>query len=162
MNQHSPSNLPAPCIVDSGIIVNKVDMLRLLKGLSHVRYIYRQDDQVTSTGEGRIMEAFADANQATLVANHSLYLNVYSFDYLEMVSSGHTETANTKSIESETARARTTFALVQENRCLCITPIVKDTDRYASREIDAAALEAIVTEALSASWDASLDDERNL
>ena len=56
----------------------------------------------------------------------------------------------------------TSFALVQENRCLCLTPIVKDTERYTTREIDAAALEAIVTEALSASWDAAIDDERNL
>ena len=56
----------------------------------------------------------------------------------------------------------TRFALVQENRCLCLPPIVKDTERYTTREIDAAALEAIVTEALSASWDASIDDERNL
>ncbi|MGD1865492.1 MAG: hypothetical protein ACFB0D_13140 [Phormidesmis sp.] len=146
MNHNYSSNLPAPCIVDSGIVVNKADMLRLLKGLSHVRYIHRQDNQVTSTGEGRVMEAFSDANQATLVANHSLYLNVHSFDYLEMVRSGD----------------ETSFALVQENRCLCLTPIVKDTERYATREIDAAALEAIVTEALSASWDASIDDERNL
>lgn len=146
MNHNYSSNLPAPCIVDSGIVVNKADMLRLLKGLSHVRYIHRQDNQVTSTGEGRVMEAFSDANQATLVANHSLYLNVHSFDYLEMVRSGD----------------ETSFALVQENRCLCLTPIVKDTERYTTREIDAAALEAIVTEALSASWDASIDDERNL
>lgn len=146
MKHNSFSKLPAPCIVDSGLVVNKADMLRLLKGLSHVRYIHRQDDQVTSTGEGRVMEAFSDANQATLVANHSLYLNVHSFDYLEMVRS-----------EDETS-----FALVQENRCLCLTPIVKATERYATKELDAAALEAIVTEALSASWDASIDDERNL
>lgn len=146
MNHNSSSNLPAPCIVDSGIVVNKADMLRLLKGLSHVRYIHRQDDQVTSTGEGRVIEAFSDENQATLVANHSLYLNVHSFDYLEMVRSGE----------------ETSFALVQESRCLCLTPVVKEAERYATREIDAAALEAIVTEALSASWDASIDDERNL
>ncbi|MEO1792512.1 MAG: hypothetical protein AAFR25_09855 [Cyanobacteria bacterium J06629_19] len=145
MNHNSSSNLPAPCLIDNGIVVHKTDMLRLLKGLSHVRYIHRQDDQITSTGEGRVMEAFSDANQATLVANHSLYLNVHSFDYLEMIRSGE----------------ETSFALVQDNRCLCLTPIVKETKCYSTREIDAATLEAIVTEALSASWDASIDDERN-
>ena len=145
MNYNSPSKLPAPCIVDSGIVINKIDMLRLLKGLSQVRYIYRQDDQVTSTGEGRVMEAFSDANQATLVANHSLYVNVNSFDYLEIVRSGD----------------ETSYALVQYNLCLCLTPIAKDVERHATREFDAATLEAIVTEALSASWDASIDDERN-
>ncbi|MGB7486037.1 MAG: hypothetical protein WA901_07590, partial [Phormidesmis sp.] len=85
-------------------------------------------------------------NQATLIANHSIYLNVHSFDYIELL----------------TTNDETTFALVQDNRCLCLTPIVKEANRYATRDIDAAALEAIVTEALSASWDASIDDERNL
>lgn len=145
MNSKHSSNLPAPCIVDSGIVVNKADMLRLLKDLRHVRYIHRQDDEITSTGEGCVMEAFSDANQATLVANHSIYLNVNSFDCLEIIPSGE----------------ETSFALVQENRCLCLTPVKRRCESQDRREIDAAALEAIVTEALSASWDASLDDDRN-
>jgi len=146
MNYNPSSHLPAPCIVDNGIVINKTDMLRLLKGLRHVRYIHRQDDEITSTGEGRVMEAFSDPSQATLVANHSLYLNVYSFDYMELLSSGED----------------TTFALVQDNRCLCLTPIAQEAERQATCDIDAAALEAIVTEALSASWDASIDDDRHL
>lgn len=146
MNHNSSSHLPAPCIVDNGLVINKSDMLRLLKGLRQVRYVYRQDNEITSTGEGCVMEAFLDPNQATLVANHTLYLNVHSFDYIELLSS-----------EEET-----TFALVQESRCLCLTPIDKKKERYATQEIDVAALEAIVTEALSASWDASMDDDRHL
>ncbi|MEL6490149.1 MAG: hypothetical protein AAFV85_07890 [Cyanobacteria bacterium J06634_6] len=145
MNHNSPSQLPAPCIVDNGIVVNKADMLRLLKGLRHVRYIHRQDDEITSRGEGCVMEAFADPAQATLVANRSLYVNVHSFDYLEVVTKG----------------ASTSFALIQDNRCLCLTPFTKEKERPMHSEIDAATLEAIVTEALSASWDASMDDERN-
>ena len=145
MNHNSPSQLPAPCIVDNGIVVNKADMLRLLKGLRHVRYIHRQDNDITSTGEGCVMEAFADPTQATLVANYSLYLNVHSFDYIEIVRGDQD----------------TSFALVQDNRCLCLTPIAKEKEQPPHSEIDAATLEAIVTEALSASWDASLDDERN-
>ncbi len=146
MNHNSSSHLPAPCIVDNGLVVHKVDMLRLLKGLRHVRYIHRQDNEITSTGIGCVVEAFSDPNQATLVANHNIYLNVHSFDYIELL----------------THKDETTFALVQDNRCLCLTPIVKAANRYAARDIDAAALEAIVTEALSASWDASIDDDRNL
>jgi len=146
MNHNSSSHLPAPCIVDNGLVVHKVDMLRLLQGLRHVRYIHRQDNEITSTGIGRVVEAFSDPNQATLIANHSIYLNVHSFDYIELLTTNN----------------ETTFALVQDNRCLCLTPIVKEANRYATRDIDAAALEAIVTEALSASWDASIDDERNL
>jgi hypothetical protein len=146
MNHKNSSNLPAPCLVESGIVVHKSDMLRLLRGLRRVRYIHRQDSTITNTGEGCVMEAFCDPHQATLVANRSLYLNVHSFDYLEMV----------------TTDEETSFVLVQDNRCLCLTPIANSIEDVATGQLDAAALEAIVTEALSASWDASLDDERNL
>ncbi len=146
MNHKNSSDLPAPCIVDSGIVVHKADMLRLLQGLRRVRYIHRQADEITNTGEGCVIEAFADPQQATLVANRSLYLNVHSFDYLEMVTAGE----------------ETSFVLVQDNRCLCLTPIANAVEDRSAHQLDAAALEAIVTEALSASWDASLDDERNL
>ena len=139
------SSLPAPCIVDSGIVVQKQDILRLLKGLHRVRYVYRQDDEITNTGEGCVIEIFCDPQQATLVANHSLYLNAHSFDYLELI----------------TQAGETSFVLVQENRCLCLTPLCDDkVERTA--QLDAADLEAIVTEAIAASWDASLDDDRHL
>lgn len=146
MNHKHSSDLPAPCIVDDGIVVHKTDMLRLLRGLRHVRYIHRQDNEITSTGEGCVMEAFSDPAQATLVANHSLYLNVHSFDYLELIRAGN----------------ETTFALIQDNRCLCLTPVSQSYESQTDSQLDAATLEAIVTEALSASLDASLDDERNL
>ncbi|EDX85327.1 hypothetical protein S7335_3026 [Synechococcus sp. PCC 7335] len=145
MNYNSSGNFLAPCIIDNGIVVRKADMLRLLKDLRHVRYIHRQDNEIINTGEGCIMEAFADPHSATLVANHSLYLNVHSFDYMEIVRS----------------EADTSFVLVQDNRCLCLTPVSRVSSDRSNREIDVAALEAIVTEALSASWDASIDDERN-
>ncbi|MGB7088325.1 MAG: hypothetical protein WBD47_22410 [Phormidesmis sp.] len=146
MNHRNSSDLPAPCLVESGIVVHKSDMLRLLRGLRRVRYIHRQDNEITNTGEGCVIETFANPKQATLIANHSLYLNVCSFDYLEMVPAGE----------------ETTYVLVQDNRCLCLTPIANPLEDRSTRHLDAAALEAIVTEALSASWDASLDDERNL
>ena len=147
MKQSQPSHLPAPCIVDNGIVDQKQDMLRLLRSLRRVRYIHRQDDEITNMGEGCVMEAFCDPLQATLVANHSLYLNAHSFDYLEII---------TKSTETG---AETTFALVQENRCLCLTPL-SESKAASTAQIDAADLEAIVTEAIAASWDASLDDDR--
>ncbi|MGC1308030.1 MAG: hypothetical protein WA885_12450 [Phormidesmis sp.] len=145
MNHKNTSPLPAPCIVDNGIVVHKKDILRLLKGLRRVRYIHTQDNEITNTGEGCVVEAFCDPTQATLVANHSLYLNVHSFDYLEMITTGED----------------TTFALVQDDRCLCLTPVSTPKETL-SHSIDAATIEAIVTEALSASWDASLDDDHYL
>ena len=153
MNHRTSDDLPAPCIVESGIVVNKTDMLRLLKSLRRVRYIHRQDDEITNRGEGCVMEAFSDPTQATLVANHSLYLNVDSFDYLEMVTTADDTDADAGFV--------TNFALVQDNRCLCLTPMNNDLGERSARQLDAAALEAIVTEALSASWDASLDDDRH-
>ncbi len=141
----SANSLPAPCLVDNGIVINKSDMLRLLGGLRQVRYVHKQDSEITNTGEGCVMEAFADPTQATLVANRSLYLNVHSFDYLEMV----------------TTSTETSFVLVQDNRCLCLTPIAPTAEETSGHPLDAAALEAIVTETLSASWDASLDDDRH-
>ena len=150
MNPKNSSNLPvslhAPCIVDSGIIFHKADMLRLLKGLRQVSYIHRQDKTITNTGKGCVVEVFCDPTQATIVANRSLYLNVHSFDYLELIANNE----------------ETSFALVQDDRCLCLTPLPNANDLPAISQLDAATLEAIVAEALSASWDASLDDDRNL
>lgn len=145
MNPNQPSKLPAPCIVENGIVVQKQDMIRLLSSLRQVRYIYRQDDKITNTGEGCVMEVFCDPNQATLVANHSLYLNTHSFDYLEILTNGE----------------ESTFALTQESRCLCLIP-ASESPAERTAQLDAADLEAIVTEAIAASWDASLDDDRHL
>ena len=145
MNHKKHSDLPAPCLVENGIVVHKADIQRLLQGLSYVRYIHRQDREITNEGEGRVMEVFCDPMQATLIANRSLYINTYSFDYAEII----------------TKEKETTIALVQDDRCLCLIP--KETTQIASAcgQLDAATLEAIVAEALSASWDASLDDDRS-
>ena len=91
------------------------------------------------------MEVFCDPVQATLITNHSLYINIHSFDYAEMI----------------TKSDKTTIVLVQDERYLCLTPKDNPNEAPASSQIDAATLEAIVTEALSASWDASLDDDRS-
>ncbi|PZO15725.1 MAG: hypothetical protein DCF25_13305 [Leptolyngbya foveolarum] len=146
MNHKKSGPFPAACIVDNGIVVQKQDMLRLLRSLRRVGYIYRQDDEITNTGEGCVMEAFCDPQQATIVANHSLYLNAHSFDYIEIITN-----CTENGVE-------TTFALVQENRCLCLTPLFEGkADKIA--QLDAADLEAIVTEAIAATWDASLDND---
>ncbi len=150
MNYSSSSgntNLPAPCIVDTGTLVNKRDMRRVLADLGQVRYVYRQDGQVLSQGEGYILDVFADAQQSTLVANHSLYLNVHSFDYLELGRSDD---------------QRACFSLVQDNRTLSLTPISNPLREQGDRPMDAAALEAMVAEVLSASIDMRLDDDEGL
>jgi hypothetical protein len=146
MSQDQPSRqIPAPCIIDSGIIINKADIHRLLSDLGRVRYIHNIDNRLQSEGEGWILEVFADPDRATLVANRRLYLNVLSFDYLQLYQSSEQETY---------------FDLIQENRQLRLIPICSTVqDREATSNIDAATLEAMVTQVLSAKWDVQLDDE---
>jgi hypothetical protein len=143
MTDQSPSAC-APCIVDTGIVIHKADMLRLLADLGHVRYYDIVDGGVRSQGIGYVMEVFSDPQCATIVVNCSLYLNVCSFDYLRL---------------STDLEQQTTFDLIQENRVLRLLPLshpLVDVERAG--ETDAQALEAAVADVLAASWDARLDN----
>ncbi|MEM6715172.1 MAG: hypothetical protein AAF827_19330 [Cyanobacteria bacterium P01_D01_bin.6] len=138
------SNMPAPCLVDQGIVVNKTDMLRLLNDLGQVAYTDVHDGSVVTKGTGYVMDVFAESGVSTLVANQSLYLNVYSFDYILL-----------EKLPSEQA----CFKLFQDNRYLQLVPMTSPIKEQAKRDLDTAAIEEIVAEALSASWDACLDDD---
>ena len=135
---------PAPCIVDTGIVLNKQDMQRLLADLDRVRYIHLQDGVAVSEGEGCILEVFADPQRSTLIANHAIYLNVYSFDYLELKQSPTQESY---------------FDLIQDDRKLRLIPLSNPLQEQITHSLNAAALEAVVAEVLSASWDVQIDDE---
>ncbi len=138
--------LPAPCIVDTGTVVNKQDMLRLLADLSRVRYSHMQDGVLASEGEGHVLEVFADPQRSTLIANHALYLNVHSFDYLELG----------KSLEQEPW-----FNLIQDDRQLRLIPLSNPMIEQNHHRLNVAALEAVVAEVLSANWDVQIDDEEH-
>jgi hypothetical protein len=138
------AKLPAPCIVDTGIVIGKQDMHRLLADLNRVRYVYRQDNRLLSEGEGYVLEVFADPQQSTLVANHTLYLNVYSFDYLQLTQE----------------EQQPCFDLIQDSRQLRLIPLTNPQEQ-TNRSLNAAALEAVVAEVLSANWDVRIDDEEN-
>lgn len=141
----SSRSIPAPCIIDFGTIINKDDIRRLLNDLGRVRYIHTFDGKFQSQGEGWVVEVFSDPSQATLVANHRLYINVHSFDYLEINQSPDQETF---------------FDLIQEHRQLRLIPIVNfGQDPAVTQKLDAEALEAMVTQVLSARWDVQFDDE---
>lgn len=144
-DQHSSSQRsPAPCIVDTGTIINKQDMHRLLNDIGRVSYIHTQDGVLTNQGEGCILEVFTDPSRATLVANHGMYLNVQSFDYLEL---GLTEDGQPY------------FDLVQDSRVLRLLPLTNPLMEEHSHDLNAAALEAVVAEVLAAGWDVQIDDE---
>jgi hypothetical protein len=147
MSQNHPSRLPhipAPCLIDTGTIVDKRDMQRLLADLTRVRYAHIQDGIIISEGEGCILEVFADAHSATLVANHALYINVCSFDCLEL---------------TRTPEQNACFSLVQEGWQLRLLPQSNPLLTRPTRPLNTAALEAVVADVLSASWDAQIDDD---
>lgn len=142
-NKPSPQIL-APCIIDEGLIVNKEDMYRLLNDLGHVRYFHYLDSQCSSQGEGYIVEVFDTPSQATLVANQTIYLNLSSFDYLQL----------------QTESDKTYFDLVQEQRTLRLMPLSNPLNyQDGNGNLDAATLEAMVTDVLSARHDVRLDEE---
>ncbi|MGD1851103.1 MAG: hypothetical protein ACFCBU_10990 [Cyanophyceae cyanobacterium] len=144
MNYRQPTKLPAPCIVDQGVVINQQDMQKLLAGLGRVNYAYSQDGVVASEGEGVVVEVFADDVKATLVANAALYINVCSFDYLKI---------------DRNEDDRSSFSLIHENRVLRLSPKTSWLQDSQSDDIDEAVLEAVFDRVLLANFDASADDE---
>ncbi|MBW4646896.1 MAG: hypothetical protein KME23_28580 [Goleter apudmare HA4340-LM2] len=145
MSHHLPdTRIPAPCIVNTGIIVNKLDMRRLLADLGRVHYIYTQKGQLLSEGDGDVMEVFANPQRSTLVANQALYLNLYSFDYLEL---------------KQSPEQQTYFDLMQEDVCLRLIPLSTPLQERKERNLNVSAIEAMMEQVLSARWDAEIDDD---
>lgn len=142
-NKPSPQSL-APCIIDNGIVVNKEDIYRLLSDLGHVRYTHYLDGKSSSEGEGYIVEVFDDASQATLIANKTVYLNLGSFDYLQL----------------QTGDNQTYFDLVQDQRILRLFPLSNPLNYQQEKaNLDPATLEAMVSDVLSARRDVRFDEE---
>ncbi len=145
MSHHLPeTKIPAPCIINTGVIVSKLDMRRLLTDLGRVHYVYTFDGKVQSQGDGDVMKVFANPQRSTLVANHTLYLNVCSFDYLEL---------------QQTPEKETHFDLVQEGWRLRLIPLSTPLQERRDRNINVTAIEAMMEQVLSARWDAGFDDD---
>lgn len=142
--KRSNDTVPAPCLIDSGILVNKQDIIRLLSDLTHVQYIHWQDGEIKSQGEGYILDVFADPQRSTLIANHAVYINVHSFDYLELKQSANQEAY---------------FDLVQEGLMLRLTPLSNPLNQERTRVEDNLDLETMVAELLTAKLDAEQDDD---
>lgn len=143
-DQHYYCPLPAPCIVDSGILVNKDDIKRLINDLTHVRYIHTLGGKIQHQGEGWILEVFNHPSQATLVVNNSLYINLQSFDYLQI---------------EESYNQQSHFTLIQDNRQLTLIPLSNPFPEENEEEIEANALESMLSEVLSAKWDVQFDED---
>ena len=147
-HQSFSRHLPAPCIISTGIVVNKSDIKRLLQDLAWVKYSHFLDGEQKSEGEGWIVEVFDDEQQSTLVVNQSLYLNLHSFDYLHLKAGDD---------------GKTYFELVQDNRVLRLE-MAKNPQQTSPLEVKSVpdgALEEMVTQVLSARWDVQMDDDEH-
>lgn len=117
------------CVVDSGTIFSKRDMIRILRDLDRVEYVDLIDSIVVSKGIGFVIEVYANNYDSTLIFNNRLHINVNGFDFIKIKSapnkqvdliSGHrairltpvesTENENTSRIEEEIDEQRITIA----------------------------------------------------
>ena len=145
-NYREPT-IPAPCIIDSGTIVNKDDIKRLLSDLGHVNYVHTLDGKICGEGKGWILEIFNDPQQATLIANHNLYLNIQSFDFLKLYKTNENETC---------------LDLVQDKRLLRLIPIaINSVDQELNKNIDENIIDQIMKGVIAAQLDAGLDEENS-
>ena len=74
------------CLVESGIIYSKRDMIRILRDLDRVSYTDLIDNLSVAQGEGYVVEVYANSFDSTLVFNNRLHINVNSFDFLKITS----------------------------------------------------------------------------
>ncbi len=137
----------APCIVDTGTLVNKRDIYRLLSDLGRVRYFDIVDGAVRKQGEGCVMDVFQDPTAATLVVNGSLYLNVNSFDYACLQDPASVAELADPGKE----QAGVVIDLVQDSRILRLVPLVEPRSDPAELLGDNRALQAAV-DVLAAGW----------
>jgi hypothetical protein len=72
------------CVVESGIVYSKRDMVRILRDLDRVEYIDLIDNSIVAKGEGYVIEVFANGYDSTLVFNNRLHINVNGFDFLKL------------------------------------------------------------------------------
>ena len=74
------------CLVESGIVYSKRDMIRILRDLDHVEYVDLVDSIIVAQGQGYVIEVYANSFDSTLVFNNRLHINVNGFDFLKLRS----------------------------------------------------------------------------
>jgi hypothetical protein len=73
----------APCLIGRGTTANPRDMLRALETLENVEYRFATHGEVVDEGTAALVKLMADPESATMVVNGCLFLNVFSFRYLD-------------------------------------------------------------------------------
>ncbi len=110
----------APIIINEGTLVNKKDMIRALETLENVSYQYEVDEKIVSQGEGWIVKIFANKENATLIVNECIFINVFSFDYLKFFT-------NEKGL--------TTFALVGNGQTLKLISLEENSRANKAQKV---------------------------
>ena len=72
------------CLVDSGMVYSKRDMIRILRDLDRVEYTDFVDNVLVAKGEGFVIDVYANSFDSTLIFNNRLHINVNSFDFLKI------------------------------------------------------------------------------
>lgn len=122
-------------------------MLRVLSRLSYVSYTHICGGERRSQGSASVVEVLNDPQQATLLADQLLHLNIHSFDYLEL-----------RQDETE----QTLFVLVRGDEHLCLKsipcPINEDiSDLDPHQTLSGSSLEFALAHIIAAKLDAHLD-----
>jgi hypothetical protein len=78
-----PNQNLAPCLVGRGTLAGPRDMLRALETLENLEYRFIVHGEEINVGKAALVKLMADPESATLVVNGCLFLNVFSFRYLD-------------------------------------------------------------------------------
>ena len=132
----------APCLIETGTLVDFRDMLRALETLEGVHYTYTVDTDIIAEGDAALVKLMADSESATLIVNGCLFLNVGSFGYLDF---GRTEAGEWR------------FVLYGDGTTLELIAVAESDDE------DAPTRPHLLSEELAPDFDAliSLDDEED-
>ncbi len=74
-----------PCIVGTGVLTAKKDMMRVMRGFDHVKFTDIIDDKVQISEEAYVVEVFSSDTESTIVFNRRMYINVDNFEYLRII-----------------------------------------------------------------------------
>ncbi len=85
--KHNESENQISCLVDSGIVYSKRDMIRVLRDLDRVEYLDLIDNVAVAQGEGYVVEVYVNGYDSTIVFNNRLHINVNGFDFLKIKTS---------------------------------------------------------------------------
>ena len=73
----------APCFIGSGTLTHPYDMARALETLESTDFVYEVDGAVIESGEASLVKLMIDKSAATIIANGCIFLNIYSFRFLD-------------------------------------------------------------------------------